>query len=131
MSKPDPTADLNATITSAVNARVEAQVLAALTDSEVFAAMVTAALQQPIEVRGGLYDKTKTTYLAHVLQQTIQARTKEVVTEAIEEHADKIREEVRKALRKSIGVIADSLVDGFVADSSGRYPSIKVTFGGE
>ena len=37
-------ADLNATIAHAVNARIEAQVLAALADSDVMGRMVTAAL---------------------------------------------------------------------------------------
>ena len=41
-----------------------------------------------------------------------------------------IRKEVRAALKKSIGVISDSLVDGFVAATSGRYPSIEVKFRG-
>lgn len=128
----DPTPDLNDVIAGAVNARVEAQVLAALSDSDTFNALVIAALQQTVEVSDGTsYGKKHIPYLRHTLEKTIQTRTKELIAEAIEEHADAIKTEVRKALRKSVGVLADSLVDGFVANASGRYPSIKVEFSSE
>lgn len=126
---PDPTPDLNDVIASAVSARVEAQVLAALSDSDTFNVMVMAALQQPVEIPDGTsYGKKRVPYLNNVLQTAIRERTKAVVAESVEEHAEAIKVEVRKALRKSIGVMADSLVDGFVAGASGRYPSIKVEF---
>lgn len=131
MSNPaNPMPDLNEVIVSAVGARVEAQVLAALSDSDTFNVMVMAALQQPVEVPDGTsYGKKRVPYLNNVLQAAIRERTREVVAEAIQEHDEAIKVEVRKALRKSIGVMADSLVDGFVANSSGRHPSIKVQFG--
>lgn len=124
--------DLNDVIASAVQARTEAAVLAALSDSETFHALVVAALQQQVEVPNGTtYGKKRISYMQHTLQKSIQEQTKALIAEAIQEHAPTIKTEVAKALRKSVGVLADSLVDGFVANASGRYPSIKVEFASE
>jgi len=120
--------DLNKVIAAGVEAKIEAAVAGALLSEDTFAKFVVAALQQPIEV-GSSYNKTKTTFLRHTLNSTIEKRTKEVVAEEIIAAEDQIRAEVRKALKKSIGVLADSLVDGFVAQAHGSYPSIKVSFG--
>jgi hypothetical protein len=131
-TQPDPTPDLNDIIAGAVNARIEAAVLASLSDSETFNALVISALQQQIEVPDGTsYGKKRVTYMAHTLQSAIRDRTRALIAEEIEGQAEAIRTEVRKALRKSVGVLADSLVDGFVANASGRHPSIKVEFSGE
>lgn len=131
MNAADPTPDLNAVIAGAVQARVEAQVLAALSDSETFHALVTAAMQQQVEVPDGTsYGKKRVPFLMHTVQRAIQDHTKAAIAEGIAEHTDAIKAEVAKALRKSIGVIADTLVDGFVANASGRYPSITVEFKG-
>lgn len=120
--------DLNETITSAVNARVEAAVAAALLNDESFTKFVTAALHHPVKTDS--YSRETKSYISHLLEKTIEAKTKEVVAEEIAGAAEQIRDEVRKALRKSIGVIADQLVDGFVENASGRHPSIKVEFSG-
>lgn len=121
--------DLNETITAAVNARVEAAVAAAMLSDESFTKFVTAALQQPVKTDS--YSRETKSYLNHLLEKTIEAKTKEVVAEEIAGAAEQIRDEVRKALRKSIGVISDQLVEGFVENSTGRYPSIKVEFSGK
>lgn len=120
-------ADLNGIIATAVQAKITAQVAQALASDETMSAFVVAALQQPMEV-GSYSDKRKTTFIAETCRNAVQAQTQAVVAEVVAEQADRIKDEVRKALRKSIGVIADGLVDGFVANASGRYPSIKVEF---
>ena len=119
--------DLNTTIAAAVSARVEAQVASALLNDDTFTAFVVAALQKPIEV-GDYSRREKTTWLAALLKNTIEAQTKEVVASEIAKMEEPIRVEVRKALKKSVGVLADALVDGFVAQAAGRHPSIKVEF---
>lgn len=121
--------DLNETITSAVNARVEAAVAAALLNDESFTKFVTAALQRPVKT--DTYSRESKTYISHLLEKTVEEKTKEVVAEEIADASEQIRDEVRKALRKSIGVISDQLVDGFVENASGRYPSVKVEFHGK
>lgn len=118
--------DLNATIAAAVQARTEAEVLAALSNEGTFSAMVTAALTETVRVD---YGKAQP-MLSVLLRKTITEKTREVIADEIEALAPQIRAEVKSALKKSIGVISDSLVDGFVANATGRYPSIKVEFSG-
>lgn len=119
-------ADLNATIAHAVNARIEAQVLAALADSEVMGRMVTAALQK--KVNTGAYRNNETTYLQSLIGKAIEEKTAEVVAADLETIRPLIETQVRAALRKSVGVLADSLVEGFVQAAAGSYPSISVTY---
>ena len=120
------TTDLNATIAHAVNARIEGQVLAALADSEVMGRMVTAALQK--KVNTGAYRNNETTYLQSLIGKAIEEKTVEVVAAELDTIRPLIETEVRKALRKSVGVLADSLVEGFVQAAAGSYPSISVTY---
>lgn len=119
-------ADLNATIANAVNARIEAQVLAALADSDVMGRMVTAALQK--KVNTGAYRNNETTYLQSLIGKAIEEKTAEVVAADLETIRPLIETQVRAALRKSVGVLADSLVEGFVQAAAGSYPSISVTY---
>ena len=120
--------DINQIISAAVNARVEAAVLEAMTSSNTMATFVQAALTRKVPSSG--YSRDEKPLLTHLLQTTIEEQTKAVVAEEISKNKEVIRAEVQKALSKSIGVITDSLVDGFVANAEGRYPSIKVQFGG-
>ena len=120
--------DINQIISSAVNARVEAAVLEAMTSNNTMATFVQAALTRKVSSSG--YSRDDKPLLTHLLHTTIEEQTKVVVAEEIKKSQEVIRAEVRKALNKSIGVITDSLVDGFVASAEGRYPSIKVQFGG-
>ena len=121
--------DINQIISAAVNARVEAAVLEAMTSNNTMATFVQAALSRKVTTPGG-YSRDEKPLLTHLLHTTIEEQTKVVVAEEIKKSQEVIRAEVRKALNKSIGVITDSLVDGFVANAEGRYPSIKVQFGG-
>lgn len=117
--------DINQIIASAVNARVEAAVLEAMTNDNTMRTFVQAALNQ--KSREG-YGREEKTLLNRLLENAIQEQTKAVVAEEVRKSADAIRAEVRAALEQSIGVISDSLVDGFVASAESRYPSIEVNF---
>lgn len=103
----DPTPDLNQVITSAVHARIEAEVLKALSTDDTFARFVTAALQQPIN--GERYGE-RTTYLANTLKAAIQEATQVAVAKVVAEQAPAIEAEVAKALRRDIKGIAGTLV---------------------
>ena len=120
--------DLDATIIAAVNARVESEILATMADSGIMQQFVTAALATKVKTGG--FSSEEKTLLSHLLETSIQEQAKSVVAEEIARLAPQIREEVRSALAKSVGVISDSLVDGFVANAQGRYPSIEVNFRG-
>lgn len=122
----DPKDDINQIITSAVQARVEAAVVEALASDGTIRAYVAAALNRQVDTSG--YGREKKSLLSHLLQNTVEEMTKRVVAEEIKSHEDVIRAEVRAALEKSIGVISDSLVDGFVSNAAGRYPSVRVEF---
>ena len=122
------TEDINEVIKNAVTARVEAAVLEAMSGDDTVRTFVQAALNKKVSTTG--YGGDQKSLLTHLLQQSIEEHTKAIVAEEVAANSGAIREEVRKALRKSIGVITDSLVDGFVANASGRYPSIKVEFRG-
>lgn len=122
------TQNLDQTITTAVEAQVQAQVAAALINNDTFKVLVTASLNQMVEVPDGPYGKKRVSMIDHLVQNAVAQRTKEVVVEQIAELVPEITKEIKTALRKSVGVIADSLVDGFVASAPGRGPSIKVEF---
>lgn len=119
--------DLTDVIKSAVQARVEASVLEAMSSDGAMKAIVHAALNQTVDT--GNY-REKKPLLTHLVHTTVREQAKKVVAEEIQGLEDQIRDEVRTALKKSVGVISDSLVSGFVANASGRYPSIEVKFSG-
>lgn len=120
--------DINDIISSAVQARVEASVMEAMSSNGAMQAIVSAALSEQVQV-GNSYGP-KVPLLTALVQGTIKEQAKQVVAEEVKSMSAEIRGEVRKALKKSVGVIADSLVDGFVASAEGRYPSIEVNFRG-
>lgn len=106
----DPTTDLNQVITSAVHARIEAEVLKALSTDDTFARFVTAALQQKVEDPDNRYARDKTTYLAVVLKKAIKEAARLAVEKVVAEMAPEIEAEVAKALRRDVKGIAGALV---------------------
>src|SRR5690606_27963440 len=109
--------DLNTTIAAAVNARVEAAVMAALSGDELIGRYVSAALTEP--VAQDTYGRKPTkTYLTTVVTEAIQEATTAAVKELVEAERPKIVEEVKKALRRNLPEVADRLVDGL---SLARY----------
>lgn len=114
--------DLNKTIRSAVNARVEAAVMAALSGDEVIGAMVAAALQQQVEVpseRG--YGKEKVPFMVHAVRSAIRSATKDAVAKVITEETPLIEDEVRKAFKRSAATLADSLVSSLAESCRSAY----------
>jgi hypothetical protein len=99
--------DLNVVITNAVQARIEASVLEALSSDETFARFVTAALQEPISKD---YGRTKTTYMAEVVGEAIKVAAKQSVAKVMAEMQPQIEEEVAKCLRRDLEGIAAALV---------------------
>lgn len=126
MSTNNITTDLNATIASAVNARIEAEVAKALSGDEVIGQYVAAALNQEIEVERS-YRKTKTTWLKHTLRKAMQDSTKAVIQRVLEEELPLIEEEVRKAVKREAGAIAEGIAKS-LAERGGRGYGIDVKF---
>lgn len=120
----DVTSDLNQVITSAVQARIEAEVAAALSGSDLMAQYVSAALNQTIEV-GDRYRSTKITYLRHTIDEAIRGATKAAVAKVIAEELPAIEQAVTTELRKNVKVIAKTLT-GKVGELAESAYGIKV-----
>ena len=121
---PDPTQDLNATIASAVNARIEAEVMKALSGDETISHFVAAAMQQPVELTKN-YRTEKVPFLRHVLTKAIQQATEQAVKKLIVEEVESIEAEVRKALRRDLATIASTLTKSLV-DAAGTTYGVSV-----
>ena len=114
--------DLNQIIVSAVNARVEAQVLAALSGDEVISKYVTAALSEKVLVNpNDRYSHDKERYLTHVLRAAIKDAAKAAVAKLIVEETPLIEEEIRKALRRDIRKIGETLAGTLAARAAEGY----------
>ncbi len=118
--------DLNTTIAAAVNARVEAQVFAALSGDEVIGRFISAALNeiQPQRDRYSTREKPQT-FMARTLEVAIQKATKAAVERFIEEEVASIEDEVRKALRRDLKRIAETLTGSLVEAAHKAY-GVKV-----
>lgn len=112
--------DLDATISAAVTARVEAAVLEALSGDQFIGQMVGKALSQEIEV-GGTYGRKKTTFMQETLRSTIQECVKVATAEVIAERKDEIKDAVRAAIAGKIEVIATAMADNIVEKASSPY----------
>lgn len=118
------TEDLNATIANAVNARIEAEVAAALAGDEVIGQYVAAALRQ--EIQPDRYNsRSKTTFLTLTLRTAIQGATKAAVKRVLIEEREHIEDEVRKAIRRGTKNFAEQMVENLVKQASTAY-GVKV-----
>lgn len=117
--------DLNQTIVAAVQARVEAEMLKALSGDEVIASFVTAALQEQVPVTNDRYDRKTEPYVRNVLRKTIKEVTHQAVTRLIEEEMPSIETAIRKSLRRNIDSMTDGLVENLAKQAKGAY-GIKI-----
>lgn len=123
-------ADLNATIASAVNARVEAAVLAALSGDDVLGRYVSAALNQEIELDRN-YRKVKVNFLHHTIKTAIQEATKAAINAAIAEEREQIEELVRKAIKSQAANLAAQMATSLVEQAAKGYIRVEVKVPGE
>ena len=115
--------DLNATIASAVNARIEAQVAEAMSGDAVLGRYIQSALRQTVEVnkRDGSYGKERVTFLSATLGDAIRDATKAAVAAYFAQHADDLEAEVAKALRRNSKDIAVTLIESLTAAAAKPY----------
>lgn len=118
--------DLNATIAAAINAKVEASVIAALSGDEVLGKYVAAALNQQIEVKDGGYNTRRTTFLRDTIDRTMQQAVKDAVHSFIQGEKELIEAEVGKALRKQAAKIANQFVTHLAEQTIGRSYGVNV-----
>lgn len=117
--------DLNQTISAAVNARVEAEMMKALSGDETIGKFVLAALRQPVKknpgAQYGAAAKETETYLTQVLRKAIQASAKAACEKFVAEEIGTIEDEVRKALRRDVRNIAEALTQNLVDSAAKAY----------
>lgn len=121
----DIEADLNQTITAAVNARVEAEMMKALSGDETIGKFVLAALRQPVQknpnARYGSEAKETETYLTNVLRKAIQTSAKAACEKFVADEIGLIEDEVRKALRRDVKRIAETLTQSLTDAAAKTY----------
>lgn len=115
--------DLNQVIASAVQARIETEVAAAMSGSDLMTQYVSAALHQKIEVQheGDRYKKRQTTFLREVIDKAIREATKQAVAKVVAQEAEAIEAQVTTELRKGVKGIAKQLVGSVVEKAEGPY----------
>ena len=117
--------DLNTTITSAINARIEAEVTAALSGDAVIGQFVAAALAQEVGETGYGRDRKKITFMHRTVAKTIQEVTASLVLEVIEAERETIEREIRKSLRSYIPNMAAGMVDSLAHQA--KHASYRIS----
>lgn len=119
----DMSTDINATIVAAVNAKVSAEVFAALNTDEVMSGFITTAMMQPVKVEQ--YGSKTEPYLTVVIRKAIQEATKAAIAEWMADNEGVLKARVREALSTQVEDMAGALVQGAIS-STGGYYSTKV-----
>jgi hypothetical protein len=119
------TGDLNQVIASAVQARIETDVAAALSGSDLMGQYVAAALHQEITVEKN-YRSRKTTYLREAIDGAIREATKDAIKKVVAEEAEAIEAAVATELRRNVKGMASTLVGSVMKAVDNPY-GIKVT----
>lgn len=117
-----PTADLNDIITSAVLARVEAQIAAAFTADGTFEAYVISALQQVIEIPDGTgYGKKRVPFLNHLIQEAVRKSARLAVERYMTEHTEQLARAVERELTNRTDDIAKQMVEQVATKAKETY----------
>ena len=115
------TNDLNDVISSAVLARIEAEVAGALSGKGFIDQYVIAAINKEIEVKDRDYRTRKTTFLKESIDKSIQQATKAAIAKVIQEESAEIEKIVTTQLRKQVKTIAQGLTGQLVEAAKNAY----------
>lgn len=121
----DATTDLNDIITSAVQARIEAQIAAAFTADSTFETFVIQALQQEVEIPAGDYRKKKVPFLMHLIQEAVRKAATLAVKKYMAEHTDELARAVEAELSNRTEEIAKQMV-AQVSKKAGENYGVRV-----
>ena len=120
--------NLSAIISEAVQAKVDAAVMEALSGDDVMGRYITAALQE--EVKGG-YSRDKQTFLQKAIKDALQKATEVAVNNFIEGETKALESLVEKELKKQSKSIAAGMVDSLAEQAKSQYRmNVSVTFPG-
>lgn len=126
--------DLNQTIVNAINARVEAEVLEAMSGDETIGKMVVAALQQPVVVPSSKdsYRKVKVPFLHSLIRQAIQNAAKRAVERLLVEQEAEIERELRAHLHTIVPQLAQALAMQLAEKAKSTYGiNVSLRFPGD
>lgn len=112
---------IDTAIGASVKAKIEAEVLKALSGDDVFATFISAALNQQVEIKTDRYRSEKVPFITSVLRKAIQDSVKNGVAELITEMQPELHAEIKKALRRNMDGIADSLTKSLTAAAERGY----------
>jgi hypothetical protein len=124
------TTSLDETIAHAVQAKINATVFEALAGDATLSAYVNAAMQQPVEVKSGYYDRRRTTFLTEALNVAIQEATKDAVADAVKAEAEMIRKHVADAIKAQASEIAGVLVNSLAEAAAAHKYRITISQNG-
>lgn len=114
--------NLDATITSAVLAQVDAKVLEAFSGDETLGRMVTAALTKPVKIKDrNNYREVEVPWIEHAVADVIRGATMKAMRVALEEEQANIQDMVRKAVKRRSGEIAEQLTDAVLESSKSDF----------
>jgi trimethylamine:corrinoid methyltransferase-like protein len=116
--------DLNKTIAAAVNAKVEAGVLAALSSDDTIGRFVSAALSERVRDN---YSSREETFIGYTVREAIKAATKSACIRLVETEMPAIEEAIRKELRKRIGQISEKMAERLAEQVTGYGLKIEFT----
>lgn len=120
--------DLNETIATAMQARVEAAVAAELSSSDLFKDYVRAALLQPLTKRVD-YKDVKTTFLRETIDEAIRGAAKTATLKYIEGEMEALEAIVATELRRQTKSIAAGLVEQLAEQAKRTYGiEVKVRY---
>ncbi len=126
MSAENAAGDLNATIASAVQARIEMEVATALAGSDLMAQYVGAALHQEIVVKdNNSYRDRKTTYLREAIDGSIRVATKVALAKVLEAEAASIEKAITAEVKRNLPAIAKTAAEN-MATAAARTHGMTV-----
>jgi len=120
--------NLSNIISEAVQAKVDAAVMEALSGDEVMGKYITAALQQEV---GSNYNRNKETFLQNTIKKALQAATEVAVNNFIESETKALESLVEKELKKQSKSIAAGMVESLAEQAKSQYRmNVAITFPG-
>lgn len=116
----EPVTSIDATIAAAIQARVEASVIQALSGDQVLGQYVAAALNQPLTLERN-YKKIETTFLKHTINLALQGAIKAAINAFLVDEVELINDEIRKALRRNVTNIAEQMTHALATRAGTTY----------
>lgn len=126
-------ASIDSVIAEAVNAKVNAAVVEALSGDAVIGQYVANALGQQVELPGPSYGKKETApFITVVIRNAMQAAVKREIEALLIAEEETVKDEIRKALRREIPSMAERFAKSLSDQAKNTYGvNVQVRLPGE